>query len=201
MIEVYHRPTSLADALAELAQAAPDTRLVAGGTDVMVELGRGSKPARGLIDLTALDAELRFITEDAERLTFGALTTHNDVLGNPAFRREALPLVQACAEVGAPQIRARGTVAGNLVTASPANDTITALYALDAQVEVVGGAGSRTLSVEDFVLGFRQPALAPGELVRSISVRKLGAQRRGMFLKLGLRKAQAISVISVENCR
>jgi carbon-monoxide dehydrogenase medium subunit len=197
MIEVYHRPTSLADALTELAQAAPDTRLVAGGTDVMVELGRGSKPARGLIDLTALDAELRFVTEDDERLTFGALTTHNDVLGNPAFRRDALPLVQACAEVGAPQIRARGTVAGNLVTASPANDTITALYALDAQVEVVGAAGSRTLSVEDFVLGFRQTALAPGELVRSISVRKLGARRRGMFLKLGLRKAQAISVISV----
>jgi xanthine dehydrogenase iron-sulfur cluster and FAD-binding subunit A len=197
MIEVYHRPTSLADALTELAAAAPDTRLVAGGTDVMVELGRGSKPARGLIDLTALEPELRFVTEDAERLTIGALTTHNDVLGSPVFRREALPLVQACAEVGAPQIRTRGTIAGNLVTASPANDTITALYALDAEVELVGAAGSRTLGVADFVLGFRQTALAPGELVRSIAVRKLGANRRGIFLKLGLRKAQAISVISV----
>jgi xanthine dehydrogenase iron-sulfur cluster and FAD-binding subunit A len=197
MIEVYHRPTSLADALTELADAGADTRLIAGGTDVMVELGRSSKPAKGLIDLTALEPELRFITEDGQRLTMGALTTHNDVLGSPVFRREALPLVQSCAEVGAPQIRARGTIAGNLVTSSPANDTITALYALDAEVEVASSAGRRRIGVEDFCTGFRTTALARGELVRSISIRKLGPSRRGIFLKLGLRKAQAISVISV----
>ena len=162
----------------------------------MVELGRGSK-ATGLIDLSALEPELRFIAEDGDRLTMGALTTHNDILGSPAFRRDALPLVQACAEVGAPQIRARGTVAGNLVTASPANDTIAALFVLDAEVEVAGLAGCRRLGIADFCTGFRTTALAPGELVRSISIRKLGPTRRGMFLKLGLRKAQAISVISV----
>jgi xanthine dehydrogenase iron-sulfur cluster and FAD-binding subunit A len=197
MIEVYHRPTSLAEALSELAKAGPDARLVAGGTDVMVELGRGSKPTEHLIDLTALDAELRFVTETADRLTMGALITHNDVLGSEAFRRDALPLVQACAEVGAPQIRTRGTIAGNLVTASPANDTIASLYALDAEVEIVGAAGTRTMPVEAFVTGFRKTELAKGELVRSISIRKLGTTRRGIFLKLGLRKAQAISVISV----
>jgi carbon-monoxide dehydrogenase medium subunit len=197
MIEVYRRPATLAEALAEVAQATPGTRLVAGGTDVMVELGRGTKPASGLIDLTALEAELRFITEDAERLTFGALTTHNDVLAAPAARRGALPLVQACAEVGAPQIRTRGTIAGNLVTASPANDTITALIALDAEVELVSATGFRRLSAAAFCTGFRSTALAPGELVRAISVRKLGAGRRGIFIKLGLRRAQAISVINV----
>jgi xanthine dehydrogenase iron-sulfur cluster and FAD-binding subunit A len=197
MIEVYHRPTSLADALSQLNAAGADTRLIAGGTDVMVELGRSSNLAKRLIDLTALEPELRYISEDDGRLTLGALTTHNDVLGSPAFRRDALPLVQACAEVGAPQIRARGTVAGNLVTASPANDTITALYVLDAEVEVASSNGRRRLSVEQFCTGFRQTALAPGELVRSISIRKLGPSRRGIFLKLGLRKAQAISVISV----
>jgi carbon-monoxide dehydrogenase medium subunit len=197
MIEVYHRPTSLADALAQLGAADADTRLVAGGTDVMVELGRSSKPAKRLIDLTALEPELRFITETDDRLTMGALTTHNDVLASPAFRRDALPLVQACAEVGAPQIRARGTIAGNVVTASPANDTIAALYALDAEVEVASAAGRRWMSIEAFCTGFRTTALGPGELVRSISVRKLGPSRRGIFLKLGLRKAQAISVIAV----
>ena len=197
MIEVYHRPTSLADALTELARAGADTRLIAGGTDVMVELGRGDKPAKRLIDLTALEPELRFITEDAGRLTMGALTTHNDVLGSPACRRDALPLVQSCAEVGAPQIRARGTIAGNLVTASPANDTIAALYVLDAEVEVASASARHRMSVVEFCTGFRTTALAPGELVRSISIRKLGASRRGIFLKLGLRKAQAISVISV----
>jgi xanthine dehydrogenase iron-sulfur cluster and FAD-binding subunit A len=196
MIEVYRRPTSLADALSELARAGADTRLIAGGTDVMVELGRGSKATK-LIDLTALEPELRFLAENGDRLTIGALATHNDILSSPAFRRDALPLVQACAEVGAPQIRTRGTIAGNLVTASPANDTITALFALDAEVELAGVAGRRSLGIADFCTGFRTTALAPGELVRSISVRKLGPTRRGMFLKLGLRKAQAISVISV----
>jgi carbon-monoxide dehydrogenase medium subunit len=196
MIEVYRRPTSLADALSELARAGADTRLIVGGTDVMVELGRGNKTTK-LIDLTALEPELRFIADEPDRLTIGALTTHNDILASPAFRRTALPLVQACAEVGAPQIRARGTIAGNLVTASPANDTITALFALDAEVELVGLSGTRTLTIAEFCTGFRTTALAPGELVRSISIRKLGPARRGMFLKLGLRKAQAISVISV----
>src|SRR3984885_8104127 len=182
MIEVYRRPTSLADALSEVARAGADTRLIAGGTDVMVELGRGNKATK-LIDLTALEPELRFITESAQRLTIGALTTHNDVLGSAAFRHEALPLVQACAEIGAPQIRSRGTIAGNLVTASPANDTIVPLYVLDAEVEVASAAGRRRMSVEDFCTGFRATALAPDELVRSISIRKLGPARRGIFLK------------------
>jgi len=197
MIEVYHRPTSLADALSQLSAADADTRLIAGGTDVMVELGRGVKIAKRLIDLTALEPELRFSAEDADRLTFGALTTHNDVLASSAFRRDALPLVQSCAEIGAPQIRTRGTIAGNLVTASPANDTIVALYVLDAEVELASASGRRRLRVDDFCTGLRTTALTPGELVHSISVRKLGPSRRGIFLKLGLRKAQAISVISV----
>ena len=197
MVELYRRPASLADALAVLAHAGPDARIVAGGTDVMVELGRGVKPARELIDLTALDAELRFITESEDRITLGALTTHNDVISSPVLRRDALPLVQASIEVGAPQIRTRGTVAGNLVTASPANDTITALVALDAEVELAAAGARRRIGVEDFCTGFRTTALQRGELIRSISVRRLGRERRGMFLKLGLRRAQAISVINV----
>ena len=197
MVEFYRRPTSLAEALAALAHAGPDARIVAGGTDVMVELGRGTKPARELIDLTALDDELRFVTDHGDRIVLGALTTHNDVLASHDLRRDALPLVQACFEVGAPQIRTRGTIAGNLVTASPANDTITALVALDAEVELASSGARRRVGVDDFCTGFRTTALQRGELVRSIGVRKLDADRRGIFLKLGLRRAQAISVINV----
>ena len=197
MVEVYLRPTTLEDALGELARAGPGTRLVAGGTDLMVELGRGVKPASALIDLTGLEDELRFIETGPGRLTIGALTTHNDVLASPVFRRDALPLQQACAEIGAPQIRTRGTIAGNLVTASPANDTITALVGLEADVEIASLGVRRFVSVEEFCTGFRATALQPGELVRAISVRRLGSTRRGIFLKLGLRRAQAISVVNV----
>ena len=197
MIEAYMRPTTLREALELLAREGDRARVVAGATDVLVELQRGVKPTKRLIDLTGLGAELDFVWDAGDRLVLGALATHNAVLASPLFRRDMLPLVQACLEVGAPQIRTRATIAGNLVTASPANDTISALYALDAQIELVSLAGTRTLPVEEFCTGFRTTALKPGELIRSISVRKLGSQRRGIFIKLGLRRAQAISVINV----
>jgi xanthine dehydrogenase iron-sulfur cluster and FAD-binding subunit A len=197
VIEAYLRPVTLDEALGELAGTEPGTRVVAGGTDVMVELQRGINPARRLIDLTALGRELRFLRDAGDRLEIGALATHNDVLASALFRREALPLVQACAEVGAPPIRTRGTIAGNVVTSSPANDTIAALVALDAEVELAAAGGRRTLPIGAFCTGFRTTALAPGEIVRAISVRKLGPTRRGIFVKLGLRRAQAISVVNV----
>ena len=197
MIEAYLRPTTLAEALSACSDAGIETRVVAGGTDLMVEVARGTKPATRLIDVTALETELRFIESGPGRLTFGALTTHNDVLRSAMFRRDALPLVQACAEVGAPQIRSRGTVAGNVVTASPANDTITALVALEAEIELVRHDGGRRLHIEEFLTGFRATALRPGELIRSLSVRPLGSARRGIFIKLGLRRAQAIAVVNV----
>ena len=196
IVEEYLRPRSLAEALDALAGADPLTRIVAGGTDVMVELSRGTKPARRLIDVTVLEDELRFCRVTPARIDIGALTTHNDVLAAPALRADALPLVQACLEVGAPAIRTRGTIAGNVVTASPANDTIAALVALGAEIELVSRNGLRTLAIEDFCTGFRTTALAPGELVRAIGIPRLGA-RRGIFLKLGLRRAQAIAVINV----
>jgi len=197
MLDAYFRPTSLEEALLLLHREGSQARLIAGGTDLMVELQRGVKPTRRLIDLWGLGAELDFIEEGSERLIFGGLTTHNAVLASPLFRRHALPLVQACIEVGAPQIRTRATVAGNVVTSSPANDTIGALYALDAEIELLSVDGSRRLPIAEFCTGFRTTALHPNELIRSISLRKLSNERRGIFLKLGLRRAQAISVINV----
>lgn len=197
MIESYLRPTSLDEALDVLTREGARSRIVSGGTDVLVELQRGIKPATQLIDVTGLGAELDFISDGRERVRLGGLTTHNAVLASALLRREALPLVQACVEVGAPQIRTRGTIAGNVVTSSPANDTITALVALDADVELVSRRGLRTLPIDRFCTGFRTTALEPDELIRSIGIRKLGNVRRGIFLKLGLRRAQAISVIDV----
>ncbi len=133
----------------------------------MVELSRGTKPAARLIDLTSLESELRFCRTAGDRIEIGALTTHNDVLASAALRADALPLVQACLEVGAPAIRTRGTIAGNVVTSSPANDTITALVALDATIEVASVRGRRRIPIATFCTGFRTTALAPDELVTS----------------------------------
>ncbi|HEX3464879.1 MAG TPA: FAD binding domain-containing protein [Candidatus Elarobacter sp.] len=191
------RPTGLAEALDLLAAHGERARVVAGGTDVLVELQRGIKPAETLIDVSAL-RELKYVRRDGDVIALGGLATHNDVLAAPFARAAMLPLAQACIEVGAPQIRARGTVAGNLVTASPANDTIAPLIALDAELVVVSKArGERVLSLREFYTGFRATRLAADELVREIRFGALGGERRAIFLKLGLRRAQAISVIDL----
>lgn len=196
MWERILQPRSVARTLELLAEHGPAARIVSGGTDVLVELQRGVKPTSTLIDITALE-ELRYVRDAGEWIALGGLATHNDVLAGVECRERALPLVQACAEVGAPQIRTRATIAGNLVTASPANDTIVPLIAMGAQVVLSSVRGERVVDISEFFTGFRATVLQPDELMREIRVRALRATQRGIFLKLGLRRAQAISVISV----
>lgn len=196
MWQTYLRPTSLDETLDLLHQHAGNARLVAGGTDVLVELQRGVKPTTTLIDLTALH-ELKSIRIEDEYLLLGALTTHNDVIASADCVKYALPLAQACLEVGAPQIRTRATVAGNLVTASPANDTISPLMALDAEVVLLSTSGKRIVPLREFYAGFRRTVLGPDELLYAIRIPLMKQEQRGLFLKLGLRRAQAISVINI----
>src|SRR5215210_4455358 len=192
----YYQPSSLDEALQLLQQHAGSARIVAGGTDVMVELQRGVKPTATLIDITRLP-ELKYVRHANGMLHIGGLATHNDIIGSEACVRYALPLAQACWEVGAPQIRTRATIAGNLITASPANDTITPLMALDAEVVLISAAGERSVPLRDFYTGFRKTAIQPNELLREIRMAALQENQRGLFIKLGLRRAQAISVIDL----
>ena len=192
--QTYLRPTTLADALALVAQHAGRARIVAGGTDLLVELSRGQNPTGTVIDISGLRA-LKYVRDDGDVIRLGALATHNDVVASAACVARALPLAQACWEVGAPQLRTRGTVAGNLVTASPANDTITPLVALAADVVLISTGGERVVPLAEFYPGFRRTALRPDELVREVRIPALAPNQRGLFLKLGLRRAQAISVI------
>jgi xanthine dehydrogenase iron-sulfur cluster and FAD-binding subunit A len=194
MWQQYFQPQGLDNALALRAYYGEGARIVAGGTDVVVELSRGIRPTSILIDVTAIPGLRRIGLTDGI-ISIGALTTHNDVVASPLCRQRALPLAQACWEVGAPQIRTRGTIAGNLITASPANDTITPLVALDAEIVLASARGERKLRLGDFYLGVRRTALAPDELLREIRFPAMVENQRGRFVKLGLRRAQAISVI------
>lgn len=189
------QPSSLNEALRLLQAHAGNARIVAGGTDVLVELSRGIRPTETLIDLSAL-SKLRYVREEDGRISIGGLATHNDVISSALVVAEAFPLAQASWEVGAPQLRTRATIAGNLVTASPANDTITPLMALDAEVVLASLDGERIVPLSEFYLGFRKTALRSGELIREIRI-PIVASRRGLFIKLGLRRAQAISVIDL----
>ncbi|MBK8026358.1 MAG: FAD binding domain-containing protein [Chloroflexi bacterium] len=192
----YYTVGSTQDALELLAEHRDKARVIAGGTDLLIELERGVR--RGIdviIDVSRL-RELDGISLQGDSFLLGALVTHNDVVGDERLVGRALPLAQACWEVGAPQIRNRGTVAGNLITASPANDTITPLWALGATVTLSSVEGERTVPLNAFYTGVRRTVMRPDELLTAISFPALAENERGIFLKLGLRRAQAISVVN-----
>lgn len=202
MYKDYISPTSLTEALALKAKLAARARIIAGGTDLLLEFERGTRTAPdgeglSIIDITHISG-LADIREREGRIHLGPLVTHNQAAASPLIVQNAFPLARACWEVGAPQIRNRATVAGNIITASPANDSITPLLALDAEVTLSSAdRGARTLSLADFMTDFRRVDLADDEILTGISLRALGANERGGFIKLGLRRSQAISVVNV----
>ena len=200
MFRFYESPNSIEVALALKAQHGERARFIAGGTDLLVELDRGRRgpddEELGLIDLTRIPG-LADIWQEDGWIRLGSLVTHNQCVASPLVLEHGFPLARACWEVGAPQIRNRGTVAGNIVTASPANDSIAPLAALDAVITVRSAArGERSMPLREFCTGFRQVDMAADEMLTRISFPALSRRHEGVFLKLGLRRAQAISVVS-----
>lgn len=193
----YIHAYSIEDALIALAERGPSARLVAGATDLMIEIELGARKGLDtLIDITRIPDLDQIRLEDG-RIHLGPLVTHNDCAASPLLRQHGLPLVQAAYEVGAPQIRNRGTVAGNLITASPANDTIPALVALGASVALRSAAGERTVPLAEFYTGPRKTVMQPDEMLVDIHFPALEpSAARGGFLRITLRRAQAISVVN-----
>ena len=194
----YYAPRTLDEALALLAEHAPRARIIAGGTDLLVELERRQRDLDAVIDLTRIPGLDTIDIDNEGRIHLGPLVTHNQVANSRLIIKRAFPLAQAAWQVGAPQIRNRGTVAGNLITASPANDTITPLMALDAEVTLQSAArGKRTIPLREFYTGVRQTVMHPDEIMVDIAFPALLPNQHGAFAKLGLRRAQAISVVNV----
>lgn len=198
----YVAPHSVGSVLDLLAEHRERARIVAGGTDVLLEIQRGARTGIDLlVDVTRIPGlgTIAFdpAPHDGGVVHLGPLVTHGDAATDAKVRERATPLAQACREIGAPALRNRATVAGNVVTASPANDTLSALVALDASVELQSARGSRTLPIDRFVTGHRTTALAPDEMVVGLAVPALTSRQRGVFVKLGNRRAQAISIVHI----
>ncbi len=186
-------PSSLDEAIDALARH-PDAHVLAGGTDLMVEVNGGH---RRPVDVVALRrvAELRGWQHDAARgtVTLGAGLTYTEMLA-PALAHLLPALAEAARTVGSPQIRNAGTLGGNLGTASPAGDALPVLYALDASVAIAGPTGGRTVPVHDFVTGVKRTVLRPGELVVSATVPVLEGWQG--YAKVGVRNAMVIAIAS-----
>ncbi len=194
----YFQPASVDEVLRTLKEKEGHARLVAGATDLILELERGvRKGIDTLIDITRVPGLDRIELDDDGVIHLGALVTHNDCVASELIRSRAYPLARAAWEVGAPQIRNRGTVAGNVITASPANDTITPLMALGASVRLASAKGERQIALADFYTGVRKTVMRPDEMLLEIFFPALTAEQRGTFVKLALRRAQAISLVNV----
>lgn len=197
MWQTYYTPTSVDQALRLLAEHGPDARIIAGGTDLLIELRRGVRQTGVLVDVTRIGGLDRIWLGDEGLIHVGPAVTHNRAAASDLLIERGFPLPLTCSQVGTPQLRNRGTVAGNLVTASPANDAITTLWALDARLTLRSVRGARTLPLADFYQGVRRTALAPDEMVTDIAFPALNDNQRGTFVKLGLRRAHAIALVNV----
>lgn len=185
-------PRSLDEAL-RLRAELPAARPVAGGTDVLVELNFDRSRPPALLNVNEVP-ELRGWSRENGALILGAGLTYAEAMRTPLT--ELLPaLAEASRTVGSPQIRNRGTLGGNLGTASPAGDALPPLLLEAAQVELASVRGRRTLPLEEFLVGPKRNALEPDELVVSIQVAPSGAAQT--FMKVGPRNAMVIAVCSL----
>jgi xanthine dehydrogenase iron-sulfur cluster and FAD-binding subunit A len=195
MWDTFIQPRTVDETVQLLAQYGRDARIINGGTDLIIEMERKLRAPRVVIDVSRLP-NMDYIREDGDYVRLGAGVTHNQVVGAQVLREKAYPLARACWEVGAPQIRNRGTIAGNVITASPANDTITPLWAMGAEVKLKSARGERVLPFSSFFKGVRKTALEPDEMLVEVMFQKMSPKDRGTFIKLGLRRAQAIAVVN-----
>lgn len=183
--------TGLEDALRAKAER-PEARPVAGGTDVLVEISFGERP--GAVLLLDRVAELGGWSRENGLLRLGAGLTYTAAMQEP-LAGLVPALAEAARTVGSPQIRNRGTLGGNLGTASPAGDALPPLLVEGAEVELASVRGVRTLPLAEFLLGVKRTALAPDELVTAVRLTPSGA--RQTFMKIGPRNAMVISVCSL----
>lgn len=192
---VVKRCTSLPELFAAIKGVDLPIRYLAGGTDLMVELKENPDLEEAWFDISDIP-ELKGVRVEGEDIIIGAVTPFDEIHTNEYVQKFAACLAEAAANVGSPQIRARGTIGGNVANGSPKADTPPALISLGAKVNIVSERGMRTVEFDDFHLDCKVTVLAPGEIIHSLSV----PMRKGVqshWKAIASRKALAISKLSL----
>ena len=177
----YKKAVSLEEAHAFLAKHAGKVRIMAGGTDLMIDIREKTDYVRDMefvYDISGLKF-LSGIREKSGVITIGALTTHDEIAKSPVIKKAAPLLARACSLIGGPQTRMRGTVGGNICNASPCADSAAALVALDATVTLTSAQGIRQMPISEFLPG--KEIFEPGEILTEISLRRSKKMKRQLL--------------------
>lgn len=194
--EEYLVPTSLEEALAMLKERQGQARVIAGGTDLIIQLKKKEVTARGLVDVTNL-AELKGIELKDGFIRIGACVTHQELASSSLIRERAATLAEGASQVGSPQIRNMGTVGGNIVNAQPAADTVVPLMALEAEVEVASREGTRWDPLGGLCVGPGQCTVdSTAEILIAVRFCALGPNQGSAFERLAKRKALALPILN-----
>jgi carbon-monoxide dehydrogenase medium subunit len=187
------RPQTLDDAFAAFAATDGDGAYIAGGTELLQVMKMGFAQFRTLVDIKAIEA-LRGITQTADGLRIGAVTTHREIERSPIVQTSFPGLVELERGVANVRVRSTGTLGGNLAFAEPHSDPATLLLASDARVELAGPGGTRSLSIADFVLGPLFTAREPDEIVTAIVIPNAASGEGRAYGKLAFFERPAASV-------
>jgi CO/xanthine dehydrogenase FAD-binding subunit len=191
----YVATTNIGDALALLAEHGASARILAGGTDLVVDLKSASHMPGLLIDISRVE-ELRSIVVAADGLHIGALATHSEIMCSPLICDMFPALVDAAHSIGAVQTRNLGTLGGNLMTCVPSMDSGPALVALDARATIASQVRRRQLPLEEMFLGPRRTNLCADELLLEVVIPVENLGKPAAFQKFGLRKGQALALVN-----
>jgi Aerobic-type carbon monoxide dehydrogenase, middle subunit CoxM/CutM homologs len=192
----YVLAEDLEHAIALLGEHGARAKILAGGTDLLVELKHAVHNPEIIVDVSRL-RELKDIAVADDGLHIGALVTHSDIMNSPVIRAMFPALVAAAHSIGAMQTRNLGTLGGNLVTCVPSMDSGPALIALDASVTVANAEGQRRMPLAELFVGPRKTSLKPGDLLVDIVIPKENLGKPTAFEKFGLRKGQALALVNV----
>jgi len=194
MTNNFVKPKNLAEALKLLKEE--ESRIIAGGTDLVVEIHQGKKIKERLIDISSLE-ELKNIKEEREIITIGAGCTHSEVSKNNLVKEKLSILAEGCSIVGSTTIRNRGTIGGNVVNCSTCADTVPPLLILEGKVKVENAEGERIVDLKDFFYNKGKVNLRKDEMITEFQIKPLEEGYRWQLIKVGRRKSLAISRLTV----
>jgi carbon-monoxide dehydrogenase medium subunit len=193
----YFEPATLDEAVALMQRFGGDASLLAGGTDLLVEIREHIRWPRQVVNIKKIPGMAALAYDDRTGLRFGALVTAREIEISRVVLEKYPGLVQAARELGSIQVRHRATIVGNVCRASPSADTLPPLIADGASVTMYGPAGKRTVALEDFFTGPGKTVLGTGELVTEIAVPPPPPRTGKHYIKHGRRKAMELATVGV----